>query len=134
MDDWVHQWDGYVGTNHAKTLSVDPYGAEVDRREFYDGWFVPSMPDLNQDNPLMSVYLIQNAIWWIEYLGLAGVRMDTYPYSGAEFMAEWDATGNGGVSGLQRGRRGVVRESPDRRVLAGRCGTSTTVTAPGCAV
>ena len=52
MDDWVHRWDGYVGTTHAKSLSVDPYGAEVDRREFYDGWFVPSMPDLNQDNPL----------------------------------------------------------------------------------
>ena len=89
MDDWVHQWDGYVGTTHAKTLSVDPYGAEVDRREFFDGWFVPDMPDLNQGNPLMAEYLIQNAIWWIEYLGLAGVRMDTYPYSGKAFMAEW---------------------------------------------
>ena len=87
--DWVHQWPGYVETNHAKTLSLDPYGAEVDRREFFDGWFVPDMPDLNQRNPLMSEYLIQNAIWWIEYLGLAGVRMDTYPYSGKEFMAEW---------------------------------------------
>ena len=103
MDDWVHQWDGYVGTTHAKSLSVDPYGAEVDRREFYDGWFVPSMPDLNQDNPLMSVYLIQNAIWWIEYLGLAGVRMDTYPYSGAEFMAEWT--------------RRVMEEFPDFNVV-----------------
>ena len=103
MEDWVHQWDGYVGTSHAKTLSVDPYGAEVDRREFYDGWFVPSMPDLNQENPLMSEYLIQNAIWWIEYLGLAGVRMDTYPYSGAEFMAEWT--------------RRVMEEFPDFNVV-----------------
>ncbi len=89
LEDWVHRWNGYVETNHAKTLSVDPYGAEVDRREFYDGWFVPDMPDLNQDNPLMAEYLIQNAIWWIEYLGLAGVRMDTYPYSGKAFMAAW---------------------------------------------
>ena len=88
-DDWVNQWDGYVETNHAKTLSLDPYGAEVDRREFYDGWFVPDMPDLNQRNPLMAEYLIQNAIWWIETLGLAGVRMDTYPYPGKAFMAEW---------------------------------------------
>lgn len=103
MDDWVHQWDGYVGTTHAKTLSVDPYGAEVDRREFYDGWFVPSMPDLNQDNPQMSEYLIQNAIWWIEYVGLAGVRMDTYPYSGGEFMAEWT--------------RRVMEEFPDFNVV-----------------
>ena len=88
-DDWINQWDGYVGTNHGKTLSIDPYGAEADRREFYDGWFVPVMPDLNQNNPLMAQYLIQNAIWWIETLGLAGVRMDTYPYAGKAFMAEW---------------------------------------------
>ena len=88
-DDWINQWEGYVGTNHGKTLSIDPYGAEADRREFYDGWFVPVMPDLNQNNPLMAQYLIQNAIWWIETLGLAGVRMDTYPYAGKAFMAEW---------------------------------------------
>ena len=93
--------DGSIA--HAKTLSVDPYGAEADRREFFDGWFVPSMPDLNQDNPLMSVYLIQNAIRWIEYLGLAGVRMDTYPYSGGEFMAEWT--------------RRVMEEFPDFNVV-----------------
>ena len=103
MDDWVHRWEGYVETNHAKTLSVDPYGAEIDRRELYDGWFVPDMPDLDQDNPLMAEYLIQNAIWWIEYLGLAGVRMDTYPYSGGEFMAEWT--------------RRVMEEFPDFNVV-----------------
>ena len=88
-EDWVHRWNGYVETSHAKTLSLDPYAAEADRRVFYDGWFVPDMPDLNQDNPLLAEYLIQNAIWWIERLGLAGVRMDTYPYSGKAFMAEW---------------------------------------------
>ncbi len=103
MADWVHQWDGYVQTNHAKTLSLDPYGAEIDRREFFDGWFVPTMPDLNQGNPLMAEYLIQNAIWWIEYLGLAGVRMDTYPYSGRPFMAEWT--------------RRVMEEFPDFNVV-----------------
>ena len=102
-DDWVHQWDGYVETTHAKTLSVDPYGAEIDRREFFDGWFVPTMPDLDQDNPLLAEYLIQNAIWWIEYLGLAGVRMDTYPYSGRPFMAEWT--------------RRVMEEFPDFNVV-----------------
>ena len=88
-DDWINQWEGHVNTNHAKTLSIDPYGAAVDRREFYDGWFVPVMPDLNQNNPLLAEYLIQNAIWWIERLGLAGVRMDTYPYAGKAFMAAW---------------------------------------------
>ena len=105
-DDWVHAaapnadelrawldggtvWPGYRQTNHAKTVSLDPYAAEADKRGLYDGWFVPDMPDLNQDNPLLAEYLVQNAIWWIETVGLHGVRMDTYPYGGKEFMAEW---------------------------------------------
>ena len=105
-DDWVHAappkaaelrawldaatvWKGYRQTNHAKTVSLDPYAAQADQDRLYDGWFVPDMPDLNQDNPLLAEYLIQNAIWWIETLGLHGVRMDTYPYAGKAFMAEW---------------------------------------------
>ena len=105
-DDWVHAappnaeelrawlddgtvWQGYRQTNHGKTVSLDPYAAEADKRGLYDGWFVPAMPDLNQDNPRMAEYLIQNAIWWIETVGLHGVRMDTYPYGGKEFMANW---------------------------------------------
>ena len=102
-EDWINQWPSHVNTNHAKTLSIDPYGAASDRKEFYDGWFVPTMPDLNQNNPLMAQYLIQNAIWWIETLGLAGVRMDTYPYAGKEFMAEWT--------------RRVMAEFPDFNVV-----------------
>ena len=88
-EDWINRSDVYVNTNHAKTLSIDPYAADIDRREFIQGWFVPTMPDLNQNNPLLAQYLIQNAIWWIELAGLAGVRMDTYPYAGKAFMAEW---------------------------------------------
>lgn len=82
-------WTGYRQTNHAKVVSLDPYAAQVDRRGLDDGWFVPDMPDLNQRNPLVAEYLIQNAIWWIETARLHGVRMDTYPYGGKAFMAEW---------------------------------------------
>ena len=45
------------------------------------------MPDLNQRQPLLADYLIQNTLWWIEYLGLRGIRMDTYPYSDAVFLS-----------------------------------------------
>lgn len=89
MDDWINQWDEYTNTNHRKTLVQDPYAAEIDRKTFTDGWFVPTMPDLNQRNPLMGNYLIQNSIWWIEYLGLSGIRMDTYPYPDMDYMTEW---------------------------------------------
>jgi len=88
-DNWINQWDSYTGTSHRKTVLQDPYVSDSDKKQFTDGWFVPTMPDLNQRNPQMANYLIQNAIWWIEYLGLAGIRMDTYPYPDEGFMTEW---------------------------------------------
>ncbi len=87
--DWINQWESYTETNHQKSILQDPYASELDKKVFSDGWFVPTMPDLNQRNPLMANYLTQNAIWWIEYLGLAGIRMDTYPYPQMEYMTDW---------------------------------------------
>jgi glycosidase len=87
--DWINQWPEYTNTNHRKATVQDPYSSKIDKKLFTDGWFVPTMPDLNQRNPLMANYLTQNAIWWIEYLGLAGIRMDTYPYPDMEYMTEW---------------------------------------------
>ncbi len=89
--DWINEWSEYTGTNHRKVTIQDPYASQHDLKIFTDGWFVPTMPDLNQRNPLMANYLTQNAIWWIEYLGLAGIRMDTYPYPDMDYMTEWTA-------------------------------------------
>ena len=47
------------------------------------------MPDLNQHNPHLMRYLIQNSKWWIETVGIDGIRMDTYPYAYADAMADW---------------------------------------------
>ncbi|ADV49822.1 Cyclomaltodextrinase [Cellulophaga algicola DSM 14237] len=87
--DWINQWPEYTETNHRKSIILDPYAAAVDRKTFFDGWFVPTMPDLNQKNQELATYLIQNAIWWIEYSGISGIRMDTYPYPDMEFMNDW---------------------------------------------
>jgi glycosidase len=87
--DWVNNPDDPFFTSHRRTTIRDPYASKYDLEQFVDGWFVPTMPDLNQRNPLMATYLVQNAIWWIEYIGLAGIRMDTYSYSGSEFMSQW---------------------------------------------
>lgn len=89
FDDWIHSYPNYEITNHAKSAFSDPYAAQVDLKSLQDGWFVPTMPDLNHDNPFMANYLIQNSIWWIEYAGLDGIRMDTYPYNEPEMMKEW---------------------------------------------
>ena len=81
--------DNYQITTHRKTTIQDPYISDIDMKEFTDGWFVPTMPDLNQRNEIMAKYLIQNSIWWIEYSGIDGIRMDTYPYPDKDFMTDW---------------------------------------------
>jgi len=88
-DDWFNFQDQPVMTSHEHITEQDPHASEYDKRLYSDGWFVKTMPDLNQRNPLMADYLTQNALWWIEYLGLAGIRMDTYPYPDKHYMTEW---------------------------------------------
>jgi len=82
----------YLQTSYKLTPVVDPYASKVDYKETVDGWFVPTMPDLNQRNPHVMQYLIQNSIWWIETMGIDGIRMDTYPYADAQGMALWMKT------------------------------------------
>ena len=81
--------DPYLQTSYKLTPVVDPYASKVDMRETVDGWFVPTMPDLNQRLTWVMDYLIQNSIWWIETVGIDGIRMDTYPYADADGMARW---------------------------------------------
>lgn len=87
--DWINGLDRYVQTNHDKEVYFDPYASDYDRKTMIDGWFVPTMPDLNQKNPHVAKYLIQNSIWWIEYSGVDGIRQDTYPYADIDMMTEW---------------------------------------------
>lgn len=88
--DWLNYQDQpYQNTNHRKFTLLDPYTSPSDRKIMTEGWFVPTMPDLNQRNPFMSTYLIQNSIWWIEYTNLYGIRQDTYSYPFREFMTDW---------------------------------------------
>jgi glycosidase len=87
--DWIHQFPGFKQTNYRMTSQFDPNAAQTDAQMCMDGWFVKSMPDLNQTNPLVLNYLIQNAIWWIEYADLDGFRVDTYSYCDKKGIATW---------------------------------------------
>lgn len=87
--DWLNYPDGSKLTNFRLSTINDPYASEYDRTRSVKGWFVPSMPDLNQQNPHLMRYLIQNSIWWIEFSKIDGIRMDTYPYADMEPMAQW---------------------------------------------
>ena len=79
----------YLQTSYKLTPVLDPYASKVDLHETVDGWFVPTMPDLNQRNEHLMTYLIQNSEWWIETVGIDGIRMDTYPYADRKGMARW---------------------------------------------
>jgi len=87
----IDSWDGSksITTNHQRTTNQDIYASEIDKSSMSEGWFVPAMPDMNQRNPFMAQYTIQNSIWWIETLNLGGIRQDTYPYPDKNFMSRW---------------------------------------------
>ena len=87
--DWINQWDEFTPSSHAKEIFSDPYAAEVDVKQLVNGWFVDSMADLNQKQPQLLKYLTQNAIWWIEYADLSGLRVDTYPYNSRDEVTLW---------------------------------------------
>jgi glycosidase len=87
--DWYHSAEPYVQMNALFSVYMDPNASIRDRERQESGWFVPSMPDMNLDNPYVLKYFQQWAIWWIEYAGLDGLRVDTYPYNEPEPMSRW---------------------------------------------
>ena len=90
--DWFNNPDhekNFVQTSFKLTPHVDPYTSQYDFDQMNDGWFVTAMPDLNQKNPHVYRYLVQNSFWWIEYANIDGIRMDTYPYADYDAMSNW---------------------------------------------
>lgn len=88
--DWITgTQDKHSITNHKHSITLDPYASQADKMQFKNGWFVDEMPDLNLGNFQTLKYLVQNSIWWIEYSGISGIRMDTYPYSYTEGLDYW---------------------------------------------
>jgi len=95
FNDWLNFQENFenngalITSNHRRTSNQDLYASKSDKKGNSDGWFVATMPDLNQKNPFMAKYIIQNSIWWIETIGLSGIRQDTYPYPDKDFMSNW---------------------------------------------
>jgi glycosidase len=87
--DWINNEGKFTPTNHQREVMHDPYASKYDMDKMTQGWFVSAMPDMNQRNPFMANYLIQNTIWWIENADLDGLRIDTYPYSDKNFLSVW---------------------------------------------
>lgn len=110
FEDWIHQFPEYTGTNVCFSTNMDPNASKYDLNLQESGWFVPSMPDMNLDNPYVLRYFQQWAAWWTEYADLDGFRVDTYPYNEKGPMSEWCAS--------------VRREYPNLNIV-GECWTSS---------
>ena len=91
-EDWLNYPNNLKFTTHTRESLHDPYAVKKDIQNFTDGWFTEKMPDLNQRNPILARYLVQNSLWWIEYAQLSGFRVDTYSYSDREFLNFWNNT------------------------------------------
>jgi glycosidase len=90
--DWLHgtKADHHEAVSDFRPL-VNPHAPWRDQQYVLQGWFANALPDLNQENPATSQYLIQNAIWWIEQTGADGLRIDTFPYVGRAFWHDFHA-------------------------------------------
>ncbi|MCF0165090.1 MAG: cyclomaltodextrinase N-terminal domain-containing protein [Bacteroidales bacterium] len=106
FQDWIHQWPEFTRSNYALEALSSPNATEEDITYCTEGWFDTSMPDMNMDNQYLLKYFIQSAIWWIEWAGIDGLRVDTYPYNGKEEIAAWT--------------KGVLNEYP-RLTIVGEC-------------
>jgi glycosidase len=85
---WVNSWPEFTKTSYRAPVLNDPYAAPSDRKQFSDGWFDHHMPDMNQRDPHLAAYLIQNTLWWIETYGIDALRIDTYTYPDQKFMGK----------------------------------------------
>jgi glycosidase len=104
----VPTWFNGTKSNHLKNVFQtwvlhDPRAVESLKRETMEGWFLDFLPDLNQYEPEVSRYLIQNTLWWIGTSGLDGIRMDTWQYVPNSFWRDWT--------------RAVKREFPNLKVV-----------------
>jgi neopullulanase len=92
MKDWLNQWDTYTNTSYHDEPVVDIlHNNKSDFKVMQNGWFVPFLPDLNHANPFVEKWLIQHALWTVEYFNIDGWRVDTYQYNDLAFMNRCNA-------------------------------------------
>ncbi|MCC6929867.1 MAG: cyclomaltodextrinase N-terminal domain-containing protein [Gemmatimonadaceae bacterium] len=87
---WFHGTEASHPNNTWQTWTLaDPYSNAGMRKATLDGWFINILPDLNQDDPEVARYIIQNTLWWIGVSGMDGIRQDTWPYVPRWFWRDW---------------------------------------------
>ena len=87
---WFHGTAANHVANTWQTWTLmDPHATPAMQRETLDGWFINILPDLNQDDPEVARYIVQNTLWWVGVSGVDGIRQDTWPYVPRRFWRDW---------------------------------------------
>lgn len=88
LPNWFSQ---YAQNSFNNSVLLSPNASRAERDNLLHGWFNEMLPDLNQDEPEVSRYLIQNALWWVGMTGIDGIRQDTIQYMPRTFIRDWSA-------------------------------------------
>ncbi len=89
LDNWFHgSLAKHVNNPFRSDLLLSPNAHAAARRPTLDGWFSDDLPDVNQDEPEVARYEIQNALWWVETAGIDGIRQDTIQYMPRAFIRD----------------------------------------------
>ena len=89
LDDWFHgSMKSHEVNRFQNSVLLSPHANGPEVRNTLDGWFSDDMPDMNQDEPEVARYEIQNSLWWVGMTGIDGIRQDTIQYIPRSFIRE----------------------------------------------
>lgn len=86
---WFYTDERKIISNFKTYLPSDRNASAYDKDTLVKGAFSGYSPAVNGGNSEVQDYLIQNSLWWIESVGINGIRMDTYPYNDFDEMVRW---------------------------------------------
>ncbi|HYH86708.1 MAG TPA: alpha-amylase family glycosyl hydrolase [Pyrinomonadaceae bacterium] len=89
LDNWFHGTpEKHHRTNFRGDFLLSPHAHPSQRAFALDGWFADDMPDMNQEEPEVARYEIQNSLWWVGMTGVDGIRQDTIQWMPRFFMRD----------------------------------------------
>ena len=89
LDNWFHGTLAQHALNKFRnSVLLSPHANRDEVRNTLDGWFSDDLPDMNQEEPEVARYEIQNSLWWIGMTGLDGIRQDTIQYMPRTFIRD----------------------------------------------
>jgi glycosidase len=89
LSDWFHgSLTQHELNKFQNSVLLSPHANQKEVRNTLDGWFSEDLPDMNQEQPEVARYEIQNALWWVEIAGIDGIRQDTIQYMPRGFIRD----------------------------------------------